>query len=47
MVSPLKLFAHFAKEIGGLKVTNFVTLIGELPGYCNNNPQVPQFIMTM
>ena len=28
MVSPLELLTHFAKEIGGLEVTNVVTLIG-------------------
>ena len=28
MVSPLELLAHFAKEIGGLEVTDVVTLIG-------------------
>ena len=32
MVSPLKLLAHFSEEIGGLKVTDVVTLIGELTG---------------
>ena len=47
MVSPLELLAHFAEEIGGLEVTDVVTLIGELPGYWNSNPRVPQFIMTM
>ena len=47
MVSPLKLLSHFAEEIGGLEVTDVVTLIGELPGYWNSDPQVPQFIMTM
>ena len=47
MVSPLELLAHFAKEIGGLEVTDFVTLIVKLPGYWSNDPRVPQFIMTM
>ena len=47
MVSPLELPAHFAKEIGGLEVTDFVTLIVKLPGYWSNDPRVPQFIMTM
>ena len=47
MVSPLELLAHFAKEIGGLKITDVVTFIGELPGYWNSDPRVPQFIMTM
>ena len=32
MVSPLELLAHLAGEIGGLEVTDVVTLIGELPG---------------
>ena len=47
IVSPLELLAHFAKEIGGLEVTDVVTLIGELPVYCTRDPCVPQFIMTM
>ena len=47
MVSPLILLAHFAKEIGVLKVTNAVTLIGELPGYWYRNHLIPQFIMIM
>ena len=47
MVSTLELLAHFAEEIGGLEVTDVVTLIGELPGYWNSDPQVLQFIMTM
>ena len=47
MVSPLEIPAHFAEKIGGLKVTEVVTLIGELPGYWNRNPRVTQFIMTM
>ena len=46
-MSPLELLAHFAEEIGGLKVTYVVTLIGELPGYWTNYPHVPQFIMMM
>ena len=33
MVYPLELLAHFAKEIGGLKVTDIVPLIVKLPGY--------------
>ena len=41
MVSPLDLLAHFAKEIGGLEVTDVVTLISELPGYWNSDPPVP------
>ena len=40
MVSPLEILAHFAEEIRGLEVTDVVTLIGELPGYCNSDPQV-------
>ena len=47
MVSLIEFLAHFSKEIGVLKVTNVVTLIGKLPGYWTRNPQVPQFIMTM
>ena len=47
MVSPLEILAHFAEEIGGLEVTDFVTLIGKLPGYWTSDPRVPQFIMTM
>ena len=38
MVSPLELLAHFDKEIGGLEVTDIVTLIIELPGYWNSDP---------
>ena len=47
MVSLLELLAHFSKEIGGLEVTNVVTLIRELPGYWTRDPQFTQFIMTM
>ena len=47
MVSLLDLLTHFSEEIGGLKVNNVVTLIGELPGYWNSDPRVPQVIMTM
>ena len=38
MVSPLDLLAHFSEEIGSLEVIDVVTLIGELPGYCNIDP---------
>ena len=47
MVSPLELLAHFSKEIGGLEVTNVVTLICKLPRYWSSNPRIPQFIITM
>ena len=47
MVSPLELLAHSAKEIGGLGVTDVVTLTGELPSYWSSDPCIPQFIMTM
>ena len=47
MVSPLELLAHFAKEIGGLEITDVVILISKLPGYWYSNPRVPQFIITM
>ena len=47
IVSALELLAHFAEEIGGLEVTDVVTLIGELPGYWTSDPRFPQFIMTM
>ena len=46
-MSPLELLTNFAKEIGGLEVTDVVTLIGELPGYWNIDHQFTQFIMTM
>ena len=46
-VSPLEIPAHFAKKIGGLEVTDVVTLIDKLPSYCTSDPRVPQFIMTM
>ena len=47
MVSPLELLSHFAEEIGGLKVTSVVTLIGKLPGSWTSDPRVPQLIMAM
>ena len=47
MVSPIELLTHFSEETGGLKVTDVVTLIGELPGYWTSNPRFPQYIMTM
>ena len=42
MVLPLALLNHFAHKIGGLKVTDVVAFIGELPGYWDNYPRVPQ-----
>ena len=47
MVSPLELLAHFSEEIGGLEVTDVVTLIGELLAYFNRDPRFTQFIMMM
>ena len=38
IVSPLDLLAHFAKEIGGLKVTDAVTLIAKIPSYWTSDP---------
>ena len=38
MVSHLELLTHFDKEIGGLEVTDVVTLIGELTGYWTSDP---------
>ena len=47
IVSPLELLTHFSEEIGGLKVTDVVTLIGEVLAYFNRDPRFTQFIMMM
>ena len=47
MVSPLTLLAHFAEEIGGLEVTDAVTLISEIPGHWSSDPRLPQYIISM
>ena len=47
LVTPLDLLAHIAASIGGLEVTDVVTLLGDLPKYWPSDPRVPQFIMRM
>ena len=33
MVTPLRILAHITNTIGGLEVTDVVSLLGELPTY--------------
>ena len=47
MVSPLALLVYIAGGVGGLKLTNAVALLAELPEYWAIDPCVPHYIMKM
>ena len=47
MVLPLVLLAHIADGVSGLRITNAVALLAELPEYLATDPRVPHYIMKM